>query len=238
MEYKKNLVSVVIPTYQHGNVVVDTIQGVMKQSYKNLQVIVVNDGSTDNTVEMLAPYESEIKVIHQENKGANAARNRGFEEVEGEFVLFLDADVHMKVDMIERMVATLRKTPQASYTYSGFRFGWKRFKGLMFDEYQIKNKNFVHTSSLIRSKDFVGFDESIKRLQDWDLWLSMLREGKRGVLTPGVLFSVRIDGESRIGSSWLPSFVYGLPWKRFGWTPKRVEKYQSAKKIILEKHGL
>jgi hypothetical protein len=144
----------------------------------------------------------------------------------------------MNPQMIERFVQQLTEHPDASYAYSGFKFGWKVFHGVPFNADRLRKMNFVHTTSLVRRKDFPGFDPAIKRFQDWDVWLTMLEQQKTGVLVPGVWCDVMIDGESRIGSSWLPSFVYRLPWKYVGWEPVRVRKYREAREAIVKKHRL
>ena len=66
----------------------------------------------------------------------------------------------------------------------------------------------------------------------------MLEQGRRGVLVPEVLFDVAISGESRIGSSWLPSFMYKIPWWAIGWRPRAIRKYEEARKVIARKHNL
>jgi len=234
----KPLISVIIPTYQHADSLPACLESVFAQAYQPIEVIVVDDGSTDNTQEVLADYQDRIVSIKQANAGSNPARNRGLKEAKGEYVIFCDADVTMSPKMLETMFNALEQHPYASYAYSGFWFGWKHFKGVAFSADELKRLNFVHTSSLVRKADFPGFDEQIRRLQDWDVWLTMLEHGKVGVLVPETLFSVGIDGASRIGSSWLPAFVYRLPWSRLGWKPRRVQKYEDARKIILQKHKL
>lgn len=231
-------VSIVIPTYQHANTIRRCIESILHQTYASIEIIVVNDGSTDNTAMVLKEFAGKIRVIHQENAGANVARNRGFAEATGEFVMFCDADVLMAPHMIERFVQQLNAHPEASYAYGGFRFGWKVFRGVAFDADALRRMNFVHTTSLVRRKDFPGFDPVMKRFQDWDVWLTMLEQQRTGVLVPGVWCRVLIDGESRIGSSWLPSFVYRLPWKYVGWKPQRVARYEAAREVIVKKHRL
>lgn len=232
------LISVVIPTYQHAASLPKCLDSVFAQTYQPLEVIVVDDGSTDDTQVVLERYAGRIISIKQENAGANPARNRGLREAKGDYVIFCDADVTMSPGMLERMYGALTQHPEASYAYSGFWFGWKHFKGIPFSADGLKRTNFVHTSSLVRKTDFPGFDDAIKRLQDWDVWLTMLEHGKIGVLVPETLFSVGIDGASRIGSSWLPAFVYRLPWHALGWKPLRVQKYEAAREIIKSKHHL
>ena len=232
------MISVIIPTYQHAKTIGHCLDAVFAQTLPPGEVIVVNDGSTDGTEEALKPYLSRIKLVTQENKGSNPARNRGIREAEGDLVVFCDADVRMRPDMLEKLSKALQEHPEASYAYSAFKFGWKTFGGIPFDAARMRERNFVHTTCLVRRAAFPGFDEGIKRLQDWDVWLTMLAEGKTGVLVPEVLFAVAVEGASRIGSSWLPRFLYRVPWKKFGWAPKAVAKYEAAREVIQKKHGL
>lgn len=230
--------SIIIPTFQHANTLGDCLESAFAQTYGNIEVIVVNDGSTDQTRDVLRDYESRATIIHQKNAGSNPARNRGLKEARGEYVIFVDADVRMEPGMIRKMLNALGTDPQASYAYSGFKFGWKYFKGVQFDQKKLRKMNFIHTTSLLRKKDFPGFDENIRRLQDWDVWLTMISKGKYGVLVPESLFRVEVDGASRVGSSWLPSFFYKVPWAFVGWRPVQIKEYEQARDILRAKHGL
>ncbi len=234
----KPLISIVIPTYQHAHTILQCLDSIFVQTYSNIEIIVVNDGSTDNTEELLEQYKERITLVNQDNRGPNPARNRGFSEAKGDFIIFCDADIVMKPEMLLTLKNALDKNPEASYAYSSFKWGWKTFQGIPFDADRLKERNFVHTSALVRRVDFPGFDNEIKRLQDWDVWLTMLKAGQRGVLVPKILFSVSIDGKSRIGSSWLPSFMYKIPWRLLGFKPKAIKKYQQARLVIVRKHNL
>ncbi|OGH91637.1 MAG: hypothetical protein A2534_00930 [Candidatus Magasanikbacteria bacterium RIFOXYD2_FULL_39_9] len=237
------LISVIIPVYNHAHTLKTSIEGIFRQTYRPLEVIVVDDGSTDNfeeaVKECLALTEKEcigegslLSVISQPNAGAPAARNRGFAASKGEYVIFWDADTISDPNMLQKMYKALQNNPQAVYAYSQFKFGWKTFKSQEFNSEKLKQINYIDVTSLIRRKDFVGFDEKIKRFQDWDLWLSMLEQGKIGVFVPEVLYKKIVAG--RVGiSNWLPSFFYKLPWKS-----KQVQKYDDAKEIIVKKHKL
>jgi glycosyltransferase involved in cell wall biosynthesis len=230
--------SVIIPTYQHARTISACLETVLAQTLPADEIIVVNDGSTDNTVGVLKPYEGRIALITQPNMGGNAARNRGFEASSGERVLFCDADVILHRNALETMSRTLDEHPAASFAYSAFRFGWKKFAGFAYDANRLKQMNYIHTTSLIRREHFPGFDPAIRRFQDWDLWLTMLEQGYQGVHIPKVLFHVIDDHGRRAISQWRPSILYHIPWKRLRWIPPSVEKYEAAKRVIVEKHHL
>jgi len=231
-------ISVIIPSYQHGATITQCIDSVLAQSLKPSEVIVINDGSTDNTLEVIKKYEDKIKIINQENQGGQLARNNGFTASIGDFVIFCDADVVMRRDMLEKLFKVLEAHPEASYAYSGFRFGWKTFSSFPFDVGRIRKLNFVHTTALIRREHFPGFDPTIKRFQDWDLWLTMMHEGHIGFFVDEELFQVMEAGGRVAISKWRPKIFYRIPWKRLGWMPPSVRKYEEAKEVIVKKHGL
>ena len=238
-----SLISVIIPVYNHAHTLKRSIESIFNQTYRPLEVIVVNDGSTDNFAEVIKECllltegdcigaGSVLSVISQTSSGAPAAKNRGLAQSKGEYVIFWDADTLARPQMLQKMFDALQKNPHASYAYSQFKFGWKTIKSNTFAADKLKKINYIDTTSLIRRQDFPGFDESIKRFQDWDLWLTMLEQGKIGVFIPEVLYKKIVGGREGI-SSWLPSFFYRLPW-----TTKEVKKYEEAKNIILKKHKL
>lgn len=232
------LVSIVIPAYNHASALPKCLSHVFAQTYTHLEVIVVDDGSIDDVAGAVAPFGDRVRLVRQENAGANPARNRGWREATGEFLLFCDADVMMRPDMIAQMKAALDAHPEASYAYSTFRFGWKRFPGAAWSPELLRTINIAHTTSLVRAADFPGFDEAIKRFQDWDVWLTMLEHGKRGVMVPDELFVAEIHGASRIGTAWLPKLAYAVPWEKIGWMPVRIAKYRAAREVIAKKHHL
>jgi glycosyltransferase involved in cell wall biosynthesis len=228
--------SIVIPTYQHAGEIAACLESIFRQSFRDYEIIVVNDGSTDNTLEVLEPFKNRIALITQENRGGNAARNRGFREAKGDYLLFCDADIVMRPDCLEKMMAALEAEPAASYAYSSFKFGWKRFRLWPFNAETLRKMNYIHTTSLIRREHFTGFDESIRKLQDWDLWLTMLEQNHVGVWIPEYLFTA-IPHEGGI-STWVPGIFYRIPWKKLGIRVKSVEKYLAAEKIVRAKHRL
>ncbi|MBI2485130.1 glycosyltransferase family 2 protein [Candidatus Uhrbacteria bacterium] len=232
-------ISIIIPTYQHASTLTACLDSVLAQTLPPAEIIVVDDGSTDNTRTVLAPYKAKgVIIIEQTNQGSNRARNVGFDRTKSPYVLFLDADIVMKPGMLEKLLRVLKSDATAAYAYSGFRFGWKQFKSFPFSRERLRKMNYVHTSALIRREWFPRFDEEVKRFQDWDVWLSILQKGGRGVYVPEELFHVRV-GHGRQGiSSWRPSGLYRLPWKLFGWTPRSVRAYESARDAIIHKHGL
>ncbi|MFA6391396.1 MAG: glycosyltransferase family A protein [Patescibacteria group bacterium] len=230
------MISIIIPTYQHGQALKQCLDSLFAQTYQDFEIIVVNDGSTDNTKIVLEHYKDRIKVINQANSGSNAARNNGSKSAIGDYLLFCDADIIADKNMLEEMKHALDHDQNASYAYSDFMWGAKIFKLYPFNKGELYIKNYIHTNSLIRKNCFPGFDVNIARLQDWDLWLTMLESGYVGTYIPKVLFSVK-PRKSGI-SGWLPSFVYKVPWRKFGIKIKRLDSYEKAEKIIKAKHSI
>lgn len=229
-------VSIIIPSYQHASEIGACLESIFAQTYTDHEIIVVNDGSTDATEETLAPYMDRIAYVYQENAGAPAARNRGFRDARGKYLLFCDADIVMRPDCLEKMVRALKDNPDASYAYVSFRFGFKTFRLWAFDAGLLRKMNYIHTTSLIRREHFPGFDESVKRLQDWDLWLTMLEQGHVGIWVPEVLFKA-IPHKGGM-SLWVPGIVYRIPWRKFGIRLRNVEKFREAEKVMKAKHAL
>jgi glycosyltransferase involved in cell wall biosynthesis len=138
-----------------------TLKSLMDQDYQNYELIVARD----------------------EGKGANYARNKGFRKVDTEFVLFSDDDIIWRKDGITNLLEALKSHPDKSYAYGAYSFTNKDLTqcNRPFNGEDLKRGNYISTMSLVRTKDFPGFDESLKRFQDWDVWLTMLEQGKEGV---------------------------------------------------------
>ena len=234
------MISIIIPAYNRGYVIGRTLQSIAKQTYRDFEVIIVDDGSTDNTADVIRNvcnnWKEEVTLIDQKNQGAPSARNKGFKYSRGEYVLFCDADLILKNTCLAKMRLTLDNNPDKSYAYCSFKYGFKTFTSLDFDAEKLKRINYISTTSLIRREHFPGFDESLKKFQDWDLWLTMLEQGHTGVRIKEILFKAILckDGIS----AWLPSFAYKIPWKKFGVHIPAIERYEKWKTIVQEKHNI
>lgn len=232
-----SLISIIIPHYNHSKELVKALESVFSQSYKNIEVIVVDDGSEQlhqsYLNDRIKPQFPQVNFIFAEHQGAASARNKGFHASRGEYALFWDADTVARPDMLNKMITALNNHPEASFAYSQFKFGWKKFYCREFDPAALRKLNYIDTTSLIHHTDFSGFDESLMRFQDWDLWLTMAEQGKKGVFIPEVLYRKSVGRRANI-SSWLPSFLYKIPFLNLS----SVQKYESARKIILQKHHI
>jgi glycosyltransferase involved in cell wall biosynthesis len=189
------LVSVIIPTYNRANTVPETIDSVLEQTYSNLEVIVVDDGSKDNTQEVLRGYGTRIRNIQQENAGQMVARNRGIQEASGEIICFLDSDDLWLPRCVERHVQVLEKAP--AEVPCSLANGWLYFadgrrmtsfqnshlfpsldEGLCLNIPDILSSRFVMFCQFIAIRREAlqkahGFDEDLKFMEDYALPLRL-----------------------------------------------------------------
>ncbi|MBD3251049.1 glycosyltransferase [Candidatus Uhrbacteria bacterium] len=233
------LVSVVIPSWNHGEELISCLMSLEAQTYRPFEVVVVDDASTDDTQDRLKHIRVSYplrSIQMEENRGAAVARNLGARRCEGAYLLFVDADAELRPHMIERMVRELQQRTGVDFIYSSFRFGWKPFKSRSFDAKALRRMPYIHTTSLLRRSAFPGFDESLKKFQDWDLWLTMSERGSKGYWIPEELFTLKVRREGM--SRWLPSVVHKLPWQLIGWMPRELRNYRKWEKVVKDKHGI
>lgn len=231
----KPVISIIIPIYNQASKIGDCLESILKQTYSDWEVIVVNDGSTDAIDHVIEQYRNTFSndqffYFSKRNEGSNPTRNYGFEKARGEYLLFCDADLVLIPTMLEKMLETLQANPEVSFVYSSFYYGAKLFKLFPYDQDRLRRMPYIHTTSLLRREHFPGFDNAIRRLQDWDLWLTMLNQGHIGVWINEPLFKVKISGHI---STWLPRISY----KVLPFLPA-VKKYKASVAHIKNKHGL
>jgi glycosyltransferase involved in cell wall biosynthesis len=181
---KKPRVSVIIPTYNRGWIVKEAIESVLAQDYRDFELIVVDDGSTDNTDDILNSYRGDIMVFRQENQGVSAARNRGLAEASGRFIAFLDSDDLWLPQKLFRQVEFFNKNPDAqicqteeTWIRKGVRVNpKKRHKkpwGMIFEPSLALC--LVSPSAVMIRRSLLekvgGFDETLPACEDYDLWL-------------------------------------------------------------------
>ena len=111
-------VSVIIPTYNRADLVTDAIESVLAQTQTDFEVVVIDDGSTDDTREVLAPYTNRIRYIPQENRGLAGARNRGIQESGGRHLAFLDSDDCFESEFLDAVFETFERYPDAGAVFS------------------------------------------------------------------------------------------------------------------------
>ncbi len=228
-------VAVVIPCFNHSNILRRTLKTLIKQTILPKEIVVVDDGSTDDPESVAKEFNVRF-IRFNVNRGASAARNHGFQMTTAPYVMFLDADVELRPNALEHLTTKLEAHPEADVAYPNFYWGAKLFLAALWDIAELRKRNYIHTSALIRRTAFPGFDERVKKFQDWDLWLTMATRGSRGIWINDALY--RIEPRRNGMSVWLPRIAYKLPWPIFGWVPKEIKKYREAERVIREKHLL
>ncbi len=202
----KPTVTVVIPCYNHGAFVRCAVDSALAQHKADVRVVIVQDGSTDGTTPAAcdACAGDRVRVIHQENRGLPAARNRGASGATGEFLVFLDADDWIEPAFVDTLAAALAGTgPEVSHAYCQERLvekGTGVWKVPEWDPVLLLLTNLHPVTALVRRDRFEaagGFDESMRGgYEDWELWLRFLERGWRGVRVREPLFVWRRHGHS------------------------------------------
>ncbi len=198
------LISVVIPHYNCQEYLPGCLAALAAQTYSCFEVFVVDDGSEywQDTEGIVAAWKSGLNALtfrrRAKNGGAPAARNEGAAMAAGEYLMFLDADVRLYPRTFELLVGCLLDDAGADFAYGGFIWGNARVEPKPFDVDRLKRGNFITTMSMMRRRVFPGWDESLKRHQDWDLWLTVVENGGRGVCCGKYIFETpqREDGIS------------------------------------------
>lgn len=199
------LVSVVIPCYNYGNYLEEAIDSCIRSTYKNIEIIVVNDGSKDPlTVKVLTRLNKpDTVIIHQNNKGSSAARNRGIAEGRGKYILPLDADDKIESTYIEEAVEVLEEKPEIGFVtcwYQCFGDLDRIVKVPPFDITTLVMKNIVCVCSLFRKEAWEqagGYNEKMMGYEDWDFWISLAERGWSGYLIPKILYYYRKHSGSK-----------------------------------------
>ncbi len=183
------LVSIIITTYNHGHFIRDAIESALNQSYKNIEILIIDDGSTDNTNEIVEAYHT-VKYIYQDNKGLSAARNTGIEKSSGDFVLFLDADDFLYTDGIKLNIEILAKNTSIAFVSGSYKYVdinkneeesiSHQVDGNHFQRLVLSNYIGMHGAVLYR-KNIIEkclYDTSLKSSEDYDLYLRITKDHK------------------------------------------------------------
>ena len=196
-------ISVVIPTYNHAQWLPESIESALNQTLAPHEIIVVDDGSKDNTKEVVARYPHPVKYVYQENSGLSAARNKGIEVASGDWIALLDADDVWVNTKLEKQVAALR---DEEFCYCAatrfFADGHIEEPECFFGEDAIRilrHHNFIDPSSVMARRDTFlkvgGFNRSMPAGEDWEMWLKLASVCKfSGV--PERLLRYRVLGDS------------------------------------------
>ena len=189
----KPTVSVIIPVYNGADEVRRAIDSALAQKNVNVEVIVLNDGSKDDTASVLAEYDDRIRAVNQRNSGLSKTRNSGIALATGEWVAFLDHDDYWRPEKLSLQLQAAERTGfDVVYTNAG-NFGDVQRVGNLRSEPKamvegdlleaLLQDNFIIVSSVMIRRTVIqkigGFDTSLPSVEDWDLWLKLASKGVR-----------------------------------------------------------
>lgn len=212
------LVSIIIPTYNCERWVSDAIESSLRQSYPNREVIVIDDGSTDNTCTLISErYGNRVKYIRQNNLGLAAARNRGLYEAKGDYIQFLDSDDLIKSDKIEIQIDAIRNIDGYAVSYTDYRIIDINTNTILGNRYlspNIPTESFYYSliadwetrfsvpvhcflfkSAIFRDNN-IRFDVSLPNHEDWDCWIRIFAFNPKVVFVNTICAFYRIKPSS------------------------------------------
>ncbi|MEO1431373.1 MAG: glycosyltransferase [Cyanobacteria bacterium J06633_8] len=182
------LISVIVPVYNGEKTIKETIESVLNQTFVNLELIVIDDGSQDSTLNVVYDIkDSRLKVFSYKNAGVAISRNRGIEKASGEFIAFLDADDLWTSDKLEAQLKALESNPQAAVAYSWVDYinaegeflhhgNHITINGNAYKQLLVENVLENGSNPLIRRDALIqidGFNQSLTPAEDWDMWLRL-----------------------------------------------------------------
>jgi glycosyltransferase involved in cell wall biosynthesis len=185
-------VAVIIPCFNTARFVQEAIESALAQTYRPLEVVVVNDGSTDGFHAAVAPFAKDICIVDQDNRGLAAARNRGIEQTSADMLAFLDADDRWHPEKLERQVAVLERAPDCCLVHTAARYidavGNAVTRQSIIAQkadgdclHQLIRHNTIVASSVLLRRSALGddgFAPGLQGVEDWDLWLRLAKRGR------------------------------------------------------------
>lgn len=211
------MVSVIMPTFNRSDLISHAINSVLRQVYKNWELIIVDDGSSDNTKDVVRSFsekDSRIRYFYQNNQGQSVARNSGIEQSRGEFIAFLDSDNEWESNRLLLGVNELVKNPNVALCYGNaisidingnelHRRNMRRYSGLIFPKLLVDN--FISMNSVLVRKSVLNssrpFNEKNRLDEDYELWLNMSVNNQFFFVNQYIV-RYRIEGE-RISNNYM-----------------------------------
>lgn len=204
-EEQQPLVTVAIPCYNYAAYVGEAIESALGQTHPRIEVVVVDDGSTDDSATVVGEFGDRARLIRQANAGLSAARNRSAVAARGEYVVFLDADDILRPDYVTRSLAVFREDEDLAlgFVYSQMEMFGRKQGLTTFQEFELQallRDNFIHASALLRTELVrrYPYDESWRSgFEDWDFYLTLCEHGYHGKLVDAPLLLYRKHDSSQ-----------------------------------------
>lgn len=211
-------VSVIIPTYNRAHCLARAIDSVLRQTFADFELIVVDDGSKDNTRELLEGYGDRIQAIYQSNQGVSTARNTGLKRARGELVAFLDSDDEWLAQKLERQVKFIDQHPEVSFVaclgdcyepdgsfngtdehcppeYAAYQQPdvHQQFLTFLYSPFPQNMSRYMFRLDALR--ELGGFDRSLHGSEDWEMFLRLLQNGRRFGFVPELLVTYHLSND-------------------------------------------
>ena len=243
---EKDLISVVIPYYKLGNIVDETVQSIKQSDYKNIEIVIVDDGNTEKEdIEALEKYkdDKQVRIVSIPNGGLANARNVGAQNAKGEFIAFLDADDKIDPTFYSKAIKILHQYKNVSYVYSWVQnFEQNENVWPTFNVHipYLLCANMLAAFTVIRKNDFLNFGKNRVELEygmeDYDGWVSLAEHGYLGVAIPEKLnlYRIREDSMSRQFNKKMRIYLYQ---KSINGHDRLFEKYAKDVYMLLLTNG-
>jgi len=181
----KSLISIIIPCFNSGSTIQETLKSIQEQTYINYELILINDGSSDNTERILSDYatgKENISFHSQDNRGQANARNLGLSIAQGEYLVFVDADDKLHPNFLEECVAVFNADSTVNMVYTEMQTFERENKVYNLREFKLEEflvTNCIPVFCMIRTchmKSIGGFDETMGNNEDWECWIRFYKE--------------------------------------------------------------
>ena len=203
----KDRVSIIVPCFNQAEFLPQCLDSILAQTYANWECIIINDGSSDNSqnvIEEYTPKDTRFQYVYQENQGPSVARNNGISHSKGKYILPLDADDWIAATYLEKALAVFENQPDIKLVYCKAELFGAVNEIWQLPPYIYENLlwgNMIFSSAVFRRSDFDktnGYNPNMKEgLEDWDLWLSFLNPSDQVFQIDEVLFYYRKKAFSR-----------------------------------------
>ena len=200
-------ISVVIPCYNQAPYIAETLQSVIAQSYKNLEIIIINDGSTDKSPEIVKSFEAKhknIKVFNIENGGVSKARNLGIEKASNELIFLMDGDDTINEEYIEKLYAEFENDSETIISIGKAAYFGNHAGEWTFPKFTMKKMlhgNIIFCGLMFKKQDWERagkFDENLKYREDWDFFIRLSNLNPNKIKQVDYLgFNYRLTGNGR-----------------------------------------
>ncbi len=234
-------VSVIIPTYNRENFIKKALDSVLRQTFQNFEIIVLDDGSTDNTKTIVEGYSEKVRYFYQDNRGIAGARNEAIRKSCGGFIAFLDSDDYWMPEKLERQMELFRKHTEYGMVASccssvrldgSFRKKNRHGKSgwVLKDLFE---KNFIRTSSAVIKRECLNraglFDEEFEECEEYDLWLRIAALYPVGFINEPL--AVYVDNPDGVSTDSLAGRLFRLRVLEKDYLKKKIPEKMYSRRI-------